>query len=65
MARDLGVSGWVRNEPDGTVHAEFEGDDNAVHGMVAWCQGGTDEATVTGVEVFEDEPAGDLGFHVR
>ena len=33
----LGVTGWVRNEPDGAVAAHLEGDEQAVDAMVAWC----------------------------
>ena len=62
LARTVGVTGCVRNEPDGTVHAEFEGDDNAVHAMVAWCHQGPARAVVTGVDVFDDEPVGDTTF---
>lgn len=34
----LGVSGWVRNEPDGTVAGELVGD--AVDDLVGWCRTG-------------------------
>ena len=34
-ARELGVSGWIRNCPDGSVEAHLSGDENAVERMVA------------------------------
>lgn len=59
-AARLGVSGWVRNEPDGSVAAEFEGD--AVDDLVAWCRSGPRGADVDRVEVTEVEPTGEAGF---
>ena len=64
-ANALGVSGWVSNEPDGTVAAVFEGDEGAVEGMIAWCHEGPPRATVTRVDVREEEPAGETGFSTR
>jgi acylphosphatase len=48
-ARQLRVTGWVRNLPDGRVEAVFEGDSQAVEIMVAWCHHGPDRARVTEV----------------
>ena len=59
------VNGWIRNRYDGTVEAVFEGDAHAVAQMVAWCRHGPDRAEVTELEVFEEEPAGAVGFAVR
>ena len=33
-----GVQGWVRNLPDGSVEAAFEGDPEAVEAMVGFCR---------------------------
>jgi len=35
-ATDLGLSGWVRNLPDGRVEAVFEGTKDVVDKMVHW-----------------------------
>jgi len=64
-ARALGVAGWVSNEPDGTVHAVFEGDDGAVEGMIAWCHEGSPRAVVDHVDVHEEDPQGERGFSAR
>jgi acylphosphatase len=64
-AESLGVSGWISNEPDGTVVAVFEGDEGAVEGMVAWCHEGSPRAVVDRVDVHEEEPTGESGFTVR
>jgi acylphosphatase len=64
-ARSLGVAGWVRNVPDGTVEAVFEGDDEKVDSMVEWCRRGPSGAVVEDVEVEWVEPEGEVGFSIR
>ena len=59
----LGVAGWVRNEPDGTVTGVFEGD--RVDDLVAWCRTGPPGARVERVDVTEVAPTGLSGFEVR
>ena len=63
-AHRLGVAGWVRNEPDGSVAARFEGEPDAVEAMVAWCREGPRRARVEGVDVRNVEPSGARGFDV-
>jgi acylphosphatase len=60
----LGVAGWVRNEPDGSVAAHFEGEPDAVEAMVAWCEEGSRRARVERVDVREAEATGAKGFDV-
>ena len=60
----LGVFGWVRNEPDGSVAAHVEGDPGAVDAMVAWCGEGPRRARVEGVDVRDAEVTGARGFDV-
>jgi acylphosphatase len=62
QARGLGVSGWVRNERDGSVAGHFEGPDAAVDELVAWCRHGPADAEVEDVEVSRVEPTGATGF---
>ena len=64
-AQRLGVSGWVRNLPDGTVEAEVEGDEGAVNGMLAWLHHGPPGARVSGVETEALPAGGATGFEVR
>jgi acylphosphatase len=61
-ASALAVGGSVRNLPDGRVEAVFEGQPSAVAHMVAWCGQGPPRAVVTGVEVKDEEPVGELSF---
>ena len=64
-AKNVGLSGWVRNLPDGRVEAVFEGDDDAVARMVAWCREGPDAAEVRDLEAYDEKPEGLSGFSVR
>jgi acylphosphatase len=63
-ARAAGVAGWVRNRPDGTVEAVFEGPEEAVRRMVDWCRRGPMYADVDRVEVHDEQPTGETGFAV-
>lgn len=65
LALDAGVTGWVRNEPDGSVRALLEGPSGAVEQIVAWMYDGPPNAVVEGVEVTETEPSGLSRFEVR
>lgn len=63
-AQRLGVVGWVRNEPDGSVLLHAEGDDDAVGALVAWCHDGPALARVRGVAVREAARLGSTSFEV-
>jgi acylphosphatase len=65
MAQQRGLGGWVRNNPDGTVEAVFEGDADAVERLVGFSREGPRGADVQRVEVFDEEPEGLEGFGVR
>ena len=65
MAQSRNVGGWVRNTPDGTVEAVFEGEAGAVESMVRWCEQGPRGAVVERMEVTDEEPEGVTGFRVR
>jgi acylphosphatase len=64
-ARSLGVSGWVRNRPDGAVEVAFEGPREAVESMLRWCGRGPAGARVDAVDVTWEQPVGGEGFEVR
>jgi acylphosphatase len=59
------VSGWARNLPDGTVEAVFEGEPEAVESIVELCRAGPGHASVSSLDIFEEEPEGLSGFQVR
>ena len=64
-AQRLGVTGWVRNRPDGTVEAHGEGAPDAVAAWVAWCHAGPSWARVDAVDHARTEPTGAEGFVIR
>jgi acylphosphatase len=58
------VAGWVRNCPDGTVEASFEGAADAVERMVRFCEQGPRGAQVDWIDVISEPPEGARGFRV-
>jgi acylphosphatase len=64
-AMKLGLSGFVRNEDDGSVYAEAEGAPEAVGGFIRWCRRGPENARVEEVRVEEMTPEGGEEFVVR
>jgi acylphosphatase len=49
QADQLGVKGFVRNEPNGNVYLEAEGDENQLKLFLEWCARGPKRAQVTQV----------------
>lgn len=64
-AEALGLAGWVRNCPDGSVEAVVEGDQEAVAQFVRWTHRGPPGAHVERVDVEREAPEGSTqGFRV-
>ena len=51
QALELGVTGWIRNLPDGAVEGLFEGDNSAVTSLVEWCRSGPPAAQVERLDI--------------
>lgn len=64
LARGRALGGFVRNLTDGRVEAAFEGPEDDVDAMVAWCRLGPELARVEDVEVMVEEPRHDDSFRV-
>jgi acylphosphatase len=64
-AEALGLAGWVRNVPDGSVEAVFEGLPDAVAAAVAWCADGSPSAEVMEIQARAEPAEGLSGFAVR
>lgn len=65
-ARELGVAGWVRNLPDGSVEAVVEGPRPQVEALIEWCRRHQPLARVTEAKVAWEDPQGAFeGFVVR
>jgi acylphosphatase len=63
-ALEAGVAGCVRNLPDGSVEAVFEGEPEAVERLIRFARSGPPDAEVREVEVTEEPPRGVSGFSV-
>ncbi|MDI6795634.1 MAG: acylphosphatase [Desulfatibacillaceae bacterium] len=65
-ALSLGLNGWVKNLPNGSVEAVFEGPDELVEKMIEWAHSGPPSAKVASVQV-KEVPADEAlsGFAVR
>lgn len=57
-AHRTGVSGWVKNLRDGRVEAVFEGDKEAVDGMINFCKTGPLGALVENTEIQQEAYTG-------
>ena len=64
-ANKFGVSGWVRNLPNGTVEAVFEGEHSRVDQILKWCETGPSLSDVKRVDVTWESYAGEYeGFEI-
>jgi len=60
-----GLTGWVRNLPDGRVEAVFEGPAGDVDSLLRWCRTGPPSAHVTRVTSTEEPLTSERGFTIR
>ena len=64
-AIELGIAGWVRNEPDGTVQIEAEGSEEQLNQFLEFCRRGPERAIVDNVD-YEERPLEDFkSFEVK
>ena len=65
-ARSLGLTGWVRNLPDGRVEAVAQGTREQVERLIKWCYRGPSEAQVSDIAVsYEDALEDFKDFGIR
>jgi acylphosphatase len=64
-AERLGIRGLVRNEPDGSVYLEVEGEEGALAQFVAWCKVGPRQAEVSKIETQEKPVVGFRDFNIE
>ncbi|QFU09426.1 Acylphosphatase [Rhodobacteraceae bacterium THAF1] len=64
-ARDLGLTGWVRNRDDGSVEAVFEGDSESLRKMQEALRKGPAPSKVADVSARDTETAGAVDFQIR
>ena len=63
-ADELGITGFVRNEPDGCVYIEAEADEKILQQFMDWCRQGPSRARVEKMEVSEGEGKAFARFEV-
>jgi len=64
-ANELGICGFVKNEPNGSVYAEVEGTETQLKNLITWCKSGPPLANVLSVNIEEGEVCGFENFEVR
>jgi acylphosphatase len=55
VADQMGIRGIIRNEADGSVYLEAEGDDVSLEVFLEWCHEGSDRSRIENVEVVAGE----------
>jgi acylphosphatase len=50
-AKRLGVTGWVKNRPDGSIEIVAEGEEEAIKEIISWANHGPSTARVDNVDV--------------
>lgn len=62
----LGLKGFVRNEPDGSVYLEVEGEQNKIDQLITWIGlGGPPRGEVYNYELTEAEFVGFKAFEIK
>ena len=66
QAHILGVSGFVKNLPDGRVEAVFEGEEVLVNQIISWCRNNPGLSWVQDMQVEWEKPTGEyIIFEIR
>lgn len=61
----LGLTGLVKNMPDGSVYIEAEGKEEAINALIEWCYVGPPRAKVLEVDASEAEWKGYQTFELK
>ncbi len=64
-ADEWDIKGFVRNEPNGDVYIEAEGDEDMLYKFIKWCNMGPDRAKVDQIEAIPGELVGFTVFEIR
>ena len=64
-AKEIEINGFVRNQPDGTVYIEIEGDEDRLDQFIDWCRVGPRWANIDSIEVNTIECRNYSGFSVK
>ena len=64
-ATELGIQGFVKNRPDGSVYIEAEGEEDSLETFISWCNIGPQWARVSDVKRQDTPLFGHTNFMVR
>jgi len=64
VARGLALTGWVKNQKDGSVMIHAEGDSLSIDQLIEWCKEGPAYAVVKSVETNEAKVEGFQSFDI-
>ena len=64
-AKELGLTGYAKNLPDGTVKVVAEGDENKIEEFVGFIRGGPGIAKVEGIKIKHKEPENFKDFEIK
>lgn len=64
-AQSLGISGFAKNMPDGSVYIEAEGSADALDAFIEWCSHGPPMASVSKITTEQTSTSGHEGFQIR
>jgi acylphosphatase len=64
-AKNLGITGYVKNLPDGSVYIEAEAEDYIIDQFVEWCRKGPSWARVEKINIQENDVMNYQGFTTR
>ena len=64
-AGELGIFGWVKNRPEGTVEIHAEGEKSQLEKFMAWCHKGTPAANVISLEINPNPLQNLTSFDIR
>ncbi|GAB4091238.1 acylphosphatase [Flaviaesturariibacter terrae] len=65
VAESLGLRGWVRNCPDGSVEALASGPDEKIREFIRWCERGPEKAVVESVSCSDTQDPVPEGFRIQ
>ena len=64
-ADELGIKGFVRNEPNGDVYIEAEAEEDMLYKFIKWCNMGPARAKVDRIEAIPGEIIGFASFEIK
>lgn len=64
-ADELGVKGFVRNEPNGDVYLEAEAEEDVLYKFIKWCNMGPARAKVDRIDAIPGDLVGFTSFDIK